>query len=463
MEDAEDPVIAQDLLHIHSAGSHLLSLINDVLDLAKIEAGKTEIDDELLHLAGFCQSLVSGLEPLAAKNNNALICELPPNLGTTICDSRKLRQALLNVLGNAFKFTQDGTITFRVSVDDEWVRFEVEDTGIGMTESQCEQVFGEFIQADDSTTRRYGGTGLGLAISRGLCQLMGGDLVAQSELGHGTIFTVQLPLRQSVDDGRVAAYTPLPAVRTDGSKVVLIVDDDVNTRALMHRYLQNEGYQVVSAVNGAEGIRLAREHLPDLIALDVVMPDMQGWDVLKVLKATPELAGIPVVMTTMLDEMQRGLALGASDYLVKPVGRDRLLATLRRLKLTKQDGPILIVDDDDNIRALVGRFLRGAGWEVLEAETGRVALNLLEHTRPSVVMLDLMMPEADGFEVVATMQAHAAWCSIPVIVITAMDVPPARRALLEKGVATIITKHGNEPTQMLDLIRANIDRVMSPS
>jgi CheY-like chemotaxis protein len=282
--------------------------------------------------------------------------------------------------------------------------FRVSDTGIGMTPEQLTRLFEAFSQADAATTRRYGGTGLGLALSRRLCRMMGGDVTVASEAGRGSTFTIRLPahVAEAVEEPAAPAKASdrtLPGVGT-----VLVVDDEAAVRDLMQRFLIKEGFRVVTASGGEEGLRWARELRPDAITLDVMMPGMDGWAVLSALKADPEIADIPVVMLTIVDDRNLGYALGASDYLTKPIDRERLVTVLRRYR---RDGPVLVVDDDVVVRQLFRRILEPEGHVVVEAENGRVALERLRDVSPSVVLLDLMMPEMDGFEFVGEFRRHA--------------------------------------------------------
>jgi CheY-like chemotaxis protein len=315
-----------------------------------------------------------------------------------------------------------------------------------MSPDQLAKLFQEFSQADSSTTRKYGGTGLGLAISRRFCQMMGGDISVESELGRGSKFVITLPVH--VGDIEKPARMPEPArLRATRSPqqapLILIVDDDPTVREVVGRYLEREGFMVAEADGGREGLRLARELNPAAITLDITMPDLDGWTVLAAIKGDPTLADIPVILLTILDEKNRGFALGASEYLVKPVDRDKLVRVLRQLS-TPSGGSILVVDDDQMSRIGLRNALQHAGWQVVEADNGQIALTRLNEARPIAILLDLMMPEMDGFEFIDEVRQHEDWREIPIIVITARDVTAEDRARLNGRVESVIRKGGRD-------------------
>jgi signal transduction histidine kinase/ActR/RegA family two-component response regulator len=332
----------QDVKKIESAGKHLLALINDVLDLSKIEAGKMALHVENFELAGMIQELVATLQPAVAKNSNKLELRLADDLDTMRSDITKVRQILANLLSNAAKFTDHGTIWLDVSRDDAdgqtWIRFGVRDTGIGIRREQQQNLFKEFAQADVSIARRYGGTGLGLAISHRFAQLLGGHMSVESEPGKGSEFTVSLPAQISADVAGVFSGKPDTDQPPAASKAkspaatILVIDDDPAVRDLMSRFITKLGFEVIAASTGEQGLTLARRIRPALIALDVVMPGMDGWSVLKRVKNDSELAHIPVIMVTIVDNEITGMNLGASGYLVKPVDRDRLAELIEKYR-----------------------------------------------------------------------------------------------------------------------------------
>ncbi|HXM90974.1 MAG TPA: ATP-binding protein [Candidatus Dormibacteraeota bacterium] len=333
----------EDLRKIQSAGKHLLSLINDVLDLSKIEAGKMGLHLEDFEVLPLIDDITTTLQPAAAKNGNEIKLRVSENVGFMRADITKVRQILFNLLSNACKFTDRGTITVDVDQNDRngYIRFRVSDTGIGISEKQQQNLFFEFSQADASIARKYGGTGLGLAITHRFVQLMRGQISVESEPGKGSIFTVQLPTQVVLDNTKVArsAAANEGEASPAGSKIyqdtILVIDDDASVRDLMSRFLTKSGFRVVVASNGEEGLRLAKQEKPLVITLDVVMPEFDGWSVLKKLKSDPALSDIPVIIVTIVDNEPMGLDLGAASYLVKPVDRDRLAVLVEKYRMAR--------------------------------------------------------------------------------------------------------------------------------
>ena len=367
-EEATDQGVLEflpDLQKIHSAGKHLLSLINDILDLSKIEAGKMELYLETFHVPKLIEEIVETIQPLVKANSNTLRVQCPANLGSMRADMIKMRQSLFNLLSNAAKFTADGAISLEVSrktiEEHDWIWFRVTDTGIGMSPEQLVKLFQTFTQADASTTRKFGGTGLGLALTRRFCQLMGGDVSVHSVPGEGSAFTIKVPaVVTELKQPDVVAAVPARAqvavtngVRTEiearplPSSSVLIIDDDLVQSDLMRRFLLSEGFNVQTANDGEEGLRLARRLMPVAIILDVMMPGMDGWTVLSTLKADPSLENIPVIMLTMVDDKKRGYALGAANYIIKPTNRKHLVQILQKYRFPNPPCPVLLTERND--------------------------------------------------------------------------------------------------------------------
>ena len=447
-EKAQEP-----LRRVRGAGTHLLGLINQVLDLSKIEAGKLELSPEPVNLARLIDDVIGTARQLAEQNKNRLIVENQEGLGPLTVDPMRLRQVLLNLLSNACKFTKEGQVALRVRkvVDGrDWIEFAVSDTGIGMTPVQQARVFEEFTQADASTARQYGGTGLGLAITRKLAQMMGGDVVVASEPGKGSVFTVRLPAdADTLPKGSMG----LAGSRSPGVDCVLVIDDDATARELIADNLKVEGFSVVTAAGGLEGLKLAKELRPIAITLDVMMPDLDGWSVLAALRQDAELAEIPVIMVTILDEQRRATALGAAGYLTKPIDRHTLQRMIDRFRASARPTRILLVEDDDVQRERVREWLEGQPWIVQEAANGREALARLQAETPDVILLDLMMPEMDGFAVVAALQKKPEWRDIPVIVITSLDLNAKDRERLNSGVQSVLVKETFRPAELVERIR----------
>ena len=467
LEEEADERGAQDLvpdLHkILSAGRHLLDLINSILDLSKIEAGKMDLYLETFQVDVVVADVVTTIKPLARKNGNALELNVDERVGTMRADLTKVRQSLFNLLSNASKFTQNGQITLGVTREAEagadWIVFKVSDTGIGMTQEQLSMLFQAFTQAHTSTSRSFGGTGLGLVITRQFCELMGGDVSVASEFGKGTTFTIRLPVVVTDRPAELPAQGAREREAAETAGSVLVIDDDPMVGDLLRRFLGKEGFQVVTAASGDEGLRLAAEVHPDVITLDAIMPGMDGWMVLSRLKADRDLQSIPVIMLTIVDNRNLGFSLGASDFLIKPIQRDVLVATVQRLSL-KPTAPVLIVDDDKLTRDLVKRSLESEGFQVVEANNGRIALEQMESTKPGLILLDLLMPEMDGFEFLAELRRQERWRSIPVVVVTAKNLDGADRTRLNGYVERILEKGAFTREELLrelrDLVKAGL-------
>ena len=466
-EDAED--LGQDdflepLDRIKRAGKHLLHLINDVLDLSKIEAGRLEFHMEDFEVATMVRDAANTSQTLAQQNSNELVVNCPDDIGAMRSDLTRVRQILLNLLSNACKFTKSGTVTFgavkQTGASGDEIVFTVADTGIGLTQEQIAKLFQEFVQADASTTRKYGGTGLGLAISKRLANTLGGDISVESVPGEGTTFTVRLPEKSESVGPEAGAgeqtkvvpmEVPAPPVAEDSAaaNTVLVVDDDATARDLMRRFLAKEGFDVVTATDGEECLRLARDVHPAVIMLDVLMPGLDGWDVLRELKADAELAHIPVTMITIMDEQSKGFSLGAADYMTKPIDRDRLRALLQKYRTGGAEQHVLVVDDESDTREMLRRALEAEGWKVTDAENGRIGLEKLAETRPALILLDLMMPEMDGFQFLTELRKSADLSSIPVVVVTSADLTEDDRAQLSGGVEHILEKAAHSKDDLL--------------
>jgi signal transduction histidine kinase/CheY-like chemotaxis protein len=445
--DLDQKTFIPDLQKINGAGKHLMSLISNILDLSKIEAGKMDLYLENFEIIPMIKEVIATVKPLIEKNANTLQLHYADGLGQMRSDVTKLRQMLFNLLSNASKFTERGTITLRVDRESAngsgWVSFSVSDTGIGMTAEQTSKLFQAFTQADTSTTRKYGGTGLGLAISQKFCHLMGGEITIESAIGQGSTFKVRLPAEVMEPKAAQVPFTEPAAAglqATEGAPTVLVIDDDPTVHDLMNRFLSKEGLRMVAATSGEEGIRLARETHPAVITLDVLMPSMDGWAVLTALKSDPDLVDIPVIMLTIMDEKHMGYALGAADYLTKPIDWDRLVAILQRYDCARPPCPLLVVEDDPAMRDMLRRRLEKEDWTVIEAENGRVALERMTERQPELILLDLMMPEMDGFQFLDEIRQRKDWHAIPVIVITAKELSAQDRQRLNGSVEKILQK-----------------------
>jgi PAS domain S-box-containing protein len=473
-EEAEDlgqEDFVPDLKKIQAAGKHLLSLINDILDISRIEAGKMEVYTENFALKPLIEEVIEALESTIEQKQNTLKVHYDDNLGEIHADITKVRQILLNLLSNATKFTTQGDITLEAlressladiqkisrqsekSLPDEkvagdWIILKVSDTGIGIAPEQKDKLFQIFMQADASTTRKYGGTGLGLAITHQFVQMMHGTIHVDSVFGEGCTFTVYLPAL--VDSGTsqqaVAAYSPTIPVK-EGK--ILVIDDEDNVRTLLNNYLTRQGYQVFLAASGEEGLKLAQQERPHAITLDIMMPDMDGWTVLSRLKADPTLSDIPVIIISMVEDKKTGANLGATDYLIKPVNREQLVAVLRKYHIGSPANQVLVVEDDPPTREMMRRMLTKAGCQVNEAQNGVHAFQVMAKQQPDLILLDLMMPEMDGFEFIKQLREHTSWSKIPVMVLTAKDITHEERIQLHGYAQTLFQKSAYQRDKLL--------------
>jgi len=444
-----------DLQKINSAGKHLLGLINDILDLSKIEAGKTQLFYENFEIRHMVDEVIATVQPTAAPKGNTITVECSANLGWMNGDLVKIRQILLNLMSNSCKFTENGNIwleaTRRAGETGDEIIFWVRDTGIGMTSNQIESLFQPFHQADASTTRKYGGTGLGLAISQQFCKIMGGDIAVESRAGEGTAFTCRFPA-EPLASGKLPPPTrpdPESYPETGNNKTVLIVDDDAVARDLMTRFLTREGFNVVACGQEFEVIPLAKEYRPIAITLDVLLGESTGWDVLSALKRDPDVADIPVVMVSIIDDKNRGFTLGATDYLTKPVHPERLTALLKKFRPDGSPGSVLIIEDDEPSRELLKRLLEKDGWKTEEAPNALIGLGKIAQAIPSLILLDLMMPEMNGFEFVNRLRADEAYRGIPIVVLTAMTLTPEEKRQLSEHVTKIAYKASTSWTALI--------------
>ena len=459
-EEAEDLGLEDfipDLRKIQAAGKNLLNIINDILDISRIEAGKMELYTEEFTLKPLLEEVVNNIQLTAREKQNTFEVFYDDNLGEIYADRIKVRQILLNLLSNAAKFTTQGHITLEVWRDElksgDWVFIRVHDTGIGITPEQQEKLFQIFMQADASTTRKYGGTGLGLAITHQFVQMMQGSIQVDSVFGEGSTFTVRLPVYVGNGPQRrkpkqtVVSQPSIPVPIKEGK--ILVIDDEESVRALLKNYLTRMGYQVTLASSGKEGLLLAKQQHFDAITLDIMMPDMDGWAVLSTLKTDPKLTNIPVIIVSMVEEQNLSSSLGAVDYLVKPINRVQLATVLQKYDIGKTANQVLVIEDDNTIREMMGRMLIKAGCQVTQAENGFIALQVIEKQQPDIILLDLMMPEMDGFEFVKRLRQNPNWTQIPVIVLTAKDITTEDRMQLHGHVQTLFQKSAYHRDKLL--------------
>lgn len=476
VEDAEDGQMVEDLAKIHAAGKHLLGLINDILDLSKIEAGRMTVYCETFSVSSTIKEITDTIQPLIKKNQNQLVVQASGNLGVMNSDLTKLRQLLFNLLSNASKFTEKGTITLDVVRESDRIRFVVSDTGIGMTEAQIDKLFQPFTQADASTTRKYGGTGLGLTISRRFCEMLGGSIDVKSQLGQGSQFIVTLPttaprekvagIRDSIRDldelGGVLEGIKLDAANA-GKRTIVVVDDDPAVCELMDRFLTKEGFSVKTIKNAKDALDFIRKQPPFAVTCDLMMPGMDGWSFLQAVKEDPAICDIPVIMISISPNRELGIALGAVEFLSKPVDWNDLSRVLERLRSQSRASSnawnanaLLLVEDDLATSEMTSKLLESHGWKVHVASNGKAALQELETFVPAVILLDLMMPEMDGFQFLTEYHRRPNAEQIPIIVLTAMDLDEQQRAFLASQTVEILKKGSTNSETILDHLKKHI-------
>ncbi|MCV6639205.1 response regulator [Candidatus Albibeggiatoa sp. nov. NOAA] len=452
IEDLEPDEIAPDLAKINAAGRHLLSLINDILDLSKIESGKMEIYNETFDIQKVLEEVIVTVQILLEQRHNTLAFDCEPNIGLMHSDVTKVRQILLNLLSNASKFTENGTVGLKVRKqwigDIEWISFSITDTGIGISREQQKKLFKAFSQVDASTTRKYGGTGLGLLITKRFAEMMGGQVSVESELGRGSTFVVRFPTKMASRQTIPELEHTLPVVQ-DEQATILVIDDDEHVRDLLSKHIQHSGYHVVTAANGEDGLQLAHQLKPQLITLDVMMPQMDGWVVLSELKSHPQVQHIPVVMLSMVENHELGYSLGAAEYLLKPVDQHQIAQVLNKYRNSSSYGKILIVEDDAMIRDMIKQMLQKDGWEVVFANNGKMGLEKVKTQQPDIILLDLMMPEMDGYEFISQLREQKQQRKIPIIVLTAKDITTHDRQYLSSEVHTIFQKGAYKREELL--------------
>lgn len=427
----------------------LLGLINDVLDISRIESGKAEIRREVVSVEQLIRQVAADFAETARRKGLALKTAVSPELDTVIGDLAKLTQILGNLVGNSLKFTEAGFVEVRAEPRGEkrWA-LVVTDSGIGIPAEEHESIFEEFRQGESRSHQGYGGTGLGLAIVRKIAQLLGGTISLQSAPGEGSTFTVTLP-RELPAETPLASATP----RAAAERRVLVVDDDESTRRLLRFELEPYGLTVLEASDGREALAVARDQAPDAVLLDVVMPRLDGWGTLRALKSSPETRSIPVIVHSVVENRAFGFGLGAVDHLVKPVSGAVLREALARVGLTAE-ARVLVVDDDADVRGLLHGELRSAGYRVETARDGAEALAALERQRPSAVVLDLLMPEPDGFEVLYRMREDAGLRSVPVIVLTGKELSDEEETRLAGSAQRILRKGADMARLVRDVLHS---------
>lgn len=462
--DDGDTGRAEDLDKVLNAARHLLGLINDVLDISKIEAGKMELFLETFDLTKLINEVIATASPLVSKKGNALAIDCPADIGAMHADATKLRQMLLNLLSNASKFTEKGTITLKavrlIEEDADYMELSVIDTGIGMTPEQLGRLFQAFSQADASTTSKYGGTGLGLAISKQFAQMMQGDISVSSAPGVGSTFTIRMPAKVLTKQPKIVnnathklTRSPFPS---QNRPKILVIDDDKDIRSVVAEVLSMSGYDVVEAASGQQGLDHVSRFIPHLILLDVMMPGIDGWTVLSKLQDNPKLADVPVIVLSALGEVEMAMSLGAASVLLKPVDASRLTAEIATHLSPLPRCYILHVDDDADSRNLITRHLDREGWPSRAATNGKAALRTLRKSLPALIILDLKMPGMSGLELLEELGKSPPWAKIPVVVVTSMDITQEMHDVLAPRTLGILRKGQFTREQLAAVIRPAI-------
>jgi signal transduction histidine kinase/DNA-binding response OmpR family regulator len=462
-EDARDEGAtrtADDLDKVLNAARHLLGLINDVLDISKIEAGKMELFLETFPLSKIIGDVSATISPLIEKKRNQLVLDFPENIGTMHADATKLRQMLLNLLSNASKFTENGTITLRATrttgVGNDIIEFAIIDTGIGMTPTQLSRLFQAFSQADASTASKYGGTGLGLAISKQFAQMMKGDITVSSIAGIGSTFLIRLPANVQSAQPKVIQsnqkLTHSPFAAQDQARILLI-EDDKEVRQVLADLLTENGYALVQADSGQHGLDLAAQQVPDLIVLDASLSGVDGWTVLTKLQDNPKLSDVPVIILGTASDTDMALSLGATTIVSKPIDAARLTAEIAMLITPLGTNHVLVVEDDEDSRTLISRTLERENWPYRAVASGKAAFRTLQQSAPAVILLDLKMAGMNGFELLDRIQKNPAWSKIPVIVISSMDIAQETGTNLTPRALAILRKGQFSRDELADLIR----------
>ena len=441
------------LKHIHASGQHLLGIINDILDLSKIEAGKMDVYPEFFSIAPVIESVCHVMRGMS-KTHPTFVIDVPSDLPQIETDMAKFKQVLFNLLSNAVKFSPPASpITISARLDESSITVSVRDEGIGIDAENHGVIFDEFRQVDGTARREFGGTGLGLALVKRFVELQGGKVAVESALGAGSTFAFTLPVRS-----RAAVITrPAEVVAASQSRAerVLVIEDDANAYDLIASALGSAGYLSIRARHGDEALKLARESRPCAVTLDLVLPGLDGWEVLKRLKNDDVTRHIPVVIISMVDNRDLGLALGADDYFVKPVDRDRLLDRVRAIT-SRGNGvkpQLLLIDDDSAVHALLDEELSSLGYSVQCAFSGEEGLRVAQDHAPDVIILDLMMPGMSGFDVAGTLKDDPRTANIPILVLTSKEISSDDRALLHSKVTSFVQKGQSARDQLVREIR----------
>ncbi len=461
-EDAEDTgqdEMLPDLKKIENAGKHLLGLINDILDLSKIEAGRMEIYLEPVSVPALLDEVRTLTAPLASANGNRVEVSIGPGVESIQADVTKLKQSLLNLVSNACKFTKDGRVTLDVRLsgggEAPLIVFEVSDSGIGMTPEQQARLFQAFSQADSSTTRKFGGTGLGLAITKRLCNLLGGDVVVSSEEGKGSRFTITLPLL-AADNWNAVEGLAQDVSGPEEAATILLIDDDPQVHDLLGQMLNREGYRIEHATSGPDALTMVQKVRPSAILLDIMMPQVDGWTVLSALKRDPDLADIPVIIVSMLDERPLGLSLGAAEFLTKPIDRSRLVDVVKK-HAGPAKGVVLVVDGDSAQATQIAQAIGESGRSAEAVPDGRAALEWLgSHARPALMVIDIDAAVHDGFSLLDALRNDEALSGVHQILLADRELTPAETGYLAGMPGTVVSKGEDVAAALVNAMHVHI-------
>jgi signal transduction histidine kinase/CheY-like chemotaxis protein len=446
---------------IHTSGQHLLQLINDVLDLSKVEAGQMELHPERVQIGESIGLVLSTVEPLARTKQITIDSDPGPRLHL-VADPTKLKQMLLNLVSNAIKFTTaGGRVSIRARQVGSWVDIAVTDSGIGIAEADLDRLFMEFQQLDAGIGRQQEGTGLGLALTKRFAELHGGEVMVQSVAGQGSTFTLRLPIEAKKSAEVPALELPRTGLPDPMRPLILVVEDNPEAAEILARHLEAGGFQMRVARTGAEALAMARDLLPVAITLDILLPEIDGWEVLTRLKADELTRNIPVVVVSVIDNPALGRALGALDYFVKPVDRNALVSRLGRYAFTTRvkhaEIRVLVVDDEAANLDLLQALLEPEGFKVLRASGGKEGIDVARAQRPQLILLDLLMPEVTGFDVVEALRADDATRSIPVMVLTSKELTAADKRALNGCVAAIFQRNSVAGSELVAWLRGFVN------
>lgn len=451
-----------DLTSIHNSGQHLLGLINNILDLSKIEAGKMELNFEEVELEPIIKGVMSTAIALVKDRPITLHQDISESLPPVWADPTRIRQIILNLVSNACKFTDEGRVTISAHADQEKVTITVSDTGIGIPEENLTSIFEEFTQVDSSTTRKVGGTGLGLPISRHFVEMHQGQIWVESKLGYGSTFNFFIPIKP-VEEQEIEGPIILAAeARKDGNgKLIVAIDDDPGVITLYERFLEQQDYKVVGINHSHDVLPQIKELAPAAILLDVLMPETDGWGVLRTLKDDPATRNIPVIICSIVSDKNRGFSLGAADYLVKPIVENELVKALKHLETqSKEQVKVLVVDDQADDILLIRRILEAQpNYKIFAANNGRESLELVQRVEPDLIILDLTMPEMDGFTVVEALKHNEKTRGIPIIIVSAKELTPTEHVTLTGQVEVLLRKGIFTENELLEDVSQALKRI----